>query len=115
MSSVHVSVGGKITQKLRQRTEELGRVVEDESVPGTWVLELRDIAGVATSAGSYSRPGDRYSSRDDEARTQVLSSSVVFIWHMTWMRGIASRDAVQVVRDHEAEIRVCVERPNVRN
>ena len=111
MSSVHVSVDGNITQKLRGRTEELGCIVKDEKVPGTWVLELKDIAGVATSAGSYFRPGDRYSSWDDEARTKVLSSSVVFTWHMIWMRGIASRDAAQVVRDHEDEIRAGVERP----
>ena len=105
MSSVFISKDGHITQKLRGKTEELGRIVKDETDPGTWVLELKDLAGVAVGAGNYLRPGDRYSSWDDATRREVLDSSVVFTWHMIWLRGVAWRDAEQVVRDRVDEIR----------
>ena len=74
MSSVFISKDGHITQRLRGKTEELGRIVKDEIDPGTWVLELKDLAGVAVGAGNYLRPGDRYSSWDDATRREVLNS-----------------------------------------
>ena len=101
MSSVHISNSGLITQRFRGNTEELGRVVKDETMPSTRVLELKDYAGLIVGVGNYYRPGDRYSSWNSEIRDEILLSSIVSTWHMIWLRGLTVRDAERVVRENE--------------
>lgn len=100
MSSIHL-LGNRLTQWIRGHQEELGYIELDPS-SDKCVLLLKDTFGVAIAPGAYI-PADEYPSLES-AKSQVLSTPSVFIWHLIWMRGVLRREAEEELEDQWEEL-----------
>ena len=82
MSSINMR-GGLLTQRVGNRTDELGFLDWDAN-SGTCVLWLKDTCGVFGLGGGHIR-GDEYASMED-GKANALSSPSAFIMHVMWLR-----------------------------
>ena len=96
MSSIRL-FENRLIQEVRGVKKELG-CVELEPETGKYVLWLKDEFGVALTAGSRIR-ADEYLSLE-AAKSEVLMSWSVFIWHLIWMRNVLKDEIEKELRQN---------------
>ncbi len=99
----------RLVVSIRGQEEELG-YIEQEPHSGKYVLWLKDTFGVATSAGSYLKAEEYPSLKAARSRAES-PQSIVFIWHLIWMRGVLKREAERELEDNWDEF--CADDPDL--